>query len=280
MTDDEIDQIAWESLDVTDNQGVQSTVSEQGITHIIHLAGLQIPFCKADPGRGAQVNVVGTVNLLEAARHNQVQGLCYASSLAALGPDTCYPDKPVRDDVNLYPVSLYGVYKLANEGTAKIFWQDWQVGSVGLRPYIVYGVGRDQGMTSDIAKAVLAAAAGKPFHLRFSGPVALQYADDTAKVFIQAAESGHQGAAACNLRGDVIEVEEFVELLLTACPGAKLTIENNNPLPFPSDIDDSGIRNILGELPHTTVEAAIRADLDRFETLLFQGKVDLAQLEN
>jgi len=280
MTREEIDCVNWQTLDVTDTDAVQKTVADNGISHIVHLAGLQIPFCKANPAAGSAVNVTGTVNMFEAARRNQVKGLCYASSLAALGPDSCYPEKPVRDDVNLYPVSLYGVYKLANEGTAKIFWQDWQVGSVGIRPYIVYGVARDQGMTSDLAKAVLAAAAGRSFHIRFSGKVALQYATDTAKIFINAARCEHQGAATCNLRGDVVDVAEFVDLLKQVCPTADITFASDTPLPFPYDLDDSGIRSILGELPHTHLRAAITADLERFEQLLSQGKVDLSQLHN
>ncbi|MEZ4662300.1 MAG: hypothetical protein R2911_32520 [Caldilineaceae bacterium] len=101
-----------------------------------------------------------------------------------LGPAHNYPERPVKDNVPLLPTTLYGVYKVANEGTAQIYWQDWQVGSVGLRPYIVYGVARDQGMTSDIAKAVLATAAGRPFHIRFDGPVGLQHANDVAQMFI------------------------------------------------------------------------------------------------
>ncbi|MFT5112066.1 MAG: UDP-glucuronate 4-epimerase [Parasphingorhabdus sp.] len=280
MTEDEVASINWAKLDVTDHKAVNRLVADNGVTHIVHLAGLQIPFCKANPVVGAAVNVLGTVNVLEAARHNNVQGISYASSLAALGPDSCYPDKPVKDDVTPIPVSLYGVYKVANEGTAKIYWQDWQIGSVGLRPYIVYGVARDQGMTSDIAKAVLAAAAGKPYHIRFSGQVALQYASDTAETFIHSARANYQGSAVCNLRGDVLEVSQFVDILKQICPSARITFEASAPLPFPSDLDDSGIRSILGSLPHTPLEESIKIDLGRFENLLSAGKVNLSQLEN
>src|SRR4051812_36392437 len=135
MSADELAQVKFVKLDVTDLKAVRSVVGENGVTHIVHLAGLQVPFCRANPSLGAAVNVVGTVNIFEAARYNQVKGLAYASSLAVLGPAEEYPEGKVGDDVPLLPQSLYGVYKVANEGTARIYWQDWQVGSVGLRPY-------------------------------------------------------------------------------------------------------------------------------------------------
>jgi nucleoside-diphosphate-sugar epimerase len=144
---------------------------------------------------------------------------------------------------------------------ARLYWQDWQVGSVGLRPYIVYGVGRDQGLTSDIAKAILAAADGQPYHIQFGGEVGLQYADDVAKMFIGAARANYQGAAACNVRNDVVDVAEFVTILQEIVPGAEISYARSRPLPFPADLDDAGLRHILGAVPHTPLDAAIRETL-------------------
>lgn len=281
LSDEELNEkITWAQLDVTDLKAVRNIVDENGVTHIIHLAGLQVPFCRADPSLGSAVNVVGTVNIFEAARHAGVKGLAYASSLAVLGPASKYPAGPIADDVPLLPETLYGVYKVANEGTAKIYWQDWQVGSVGLRPYIVYGVARDQGMTSDIAKAILATTADKPFHIRFDGKVALEHANDVAQMFIACARASYQGATACNLRNDVLEVSTFVDTLKAVAPNAQITYEQNSPLPFPWDLDDSGLRAVIGDVPHTPLEQAIRDDMERFDQLLSDGKLDLAQLEN
>ncbi len=281
LSDDELAQIDFVSLDVTDRKAVERMVAEKGVTHIIHLAGLQVPFCRANPSVGAAVNVVGTVNILEAARAHwgQVKGVAYASSLAVLGPADLYTEKPVKDDVDRIPQTLYGVYKTANEETARIYWQDWQIPTVALRPYIVYGVARDQGMTSDLAKAVLAAVAGRPYHIKFGGPVALQYADDVAKIFIGIARSGYQGAASCNLRNDVVDVADFVAIIKEEIPGAQITWEAGNLLPFPADLDDSGVREILdGYVPHTPLREAIRDTAARFKDLLARDKVDLAQL--
>ena len=132
MSAAELSQVKFAKLDVTDLNAVKQLVADEGVTHIVHLAGLQVPFCRANPSVGAAVNVVGTVNILEAARAHwgQVKGVSYASSLAVLGPTELYPDTPVKDDAPLLPATLYGVYKQANEWTARIYWQDSQIPTI------------------------------------------------------------------------------------------------------------------------------------------------------
>jgi hypothetical protein len=98
-------------------------------------------------------------------------------------------------------------------------------------------------------------------------------------MFIAAARAGYQGAAACNLRNDVLEVADFVKILKAEVPAAQITVTPNSPLPFPFDLDDSGLRRILGNIPHTPLPVAIRETLGRFQVLLARGQIDLKQLE-
>ncbi len=279
LSDAEVAAVDWLSLDVTDTAAVNAMVADHGVTRIVHLAGLQVPFCRADPPLGAAVNVTGTANIFEAARHNGVTGLAYASSLAALGPAELYPDTPVPGTARPAPTTLYGVYKAANEETARIYWQDWQVGSVGIRPYIVYGVGRDQGMSADNAKAILAAAADRPFHIRYDGPVALHHASDAARIFIQAARAGHQGSAVCHIRGDMIDTAAFIDMVKRHAPGAQITHETGKPLPLPADLDESNLRDIIGPVPHLPLDQAIPRDLNMYRALIAAGRIDMTQLD-
>jgi len=280
MTSDELAKITFIQGDIGNTEQVLSLVEQERVTHIVHLAGLQVPACKANPPLGATVNVLGTVNVFEAARRcqGQVQGLAYASSVAALGSNDFYSNRPVSDGVQLHPETLYGVYKMADENVARLFWQDWQIASVGLRPYIVFGVGRDQGLTSDIAKALLAVAAGRSYHIKFGGPVALQYAEDIGRMFIECARSGYPGAAACNVRNDVLDVADFIGMLSAAVPTARVTCEATHPLPFPADLDDSGLHNILETVPHTPLRQAIRGTLSAFQGLLADGRISADNL--
>src|SRR4051812_3248725 len=69
MSEADMAPIAWEQGDIADPARLRAVAEQHGVTAMIHLAALQVPFCKADPVAGAKVNVVGTVNVLETARH-------------------------------------------------------------------------------------------------------------------------------------------------------------------------------------------------------------------
>ncbi|MEO9823689.1 MAG: NAD(P)-dependent oxidoreductase [Paracoccaceae bacterium] len=279
MSDETLGQMTWASLDVTDTKAVADLVANEGVDRIVHLAGLQIPFCRANPALGAAVNVDGTVNVFEAARAAGIKSIAYASSIAVLGPANSYESYPLDDSVLPNPATLYGVYKVANEGTARIYAQDWDVGSIGLRPHSVFGIGRDQGVTADFAKAILAAAIGKPFHIRFGGQVALQHASDVAQAFIDCADAQVEGAFACNQRYDVMSVGDFVELLTDMVPGAQITFDADTPLPVDADLDDSGLRALIGDIQHTPLRTSIEQDIAAYRSLVEAGKIDLSQLD-
>ncbi len=82
MSDEAVAAVNVATGDITDADAFERVVADNGITHIIHLAALQVPFVRANPVGGAAVNVVGTTVVLETAhRHaDQVRGLAFASS--------------------------------------------------------------------------------------------------------------------------------------------------------------------------------------------------------
>ncbi|MBY0395301.1 MAG: NAD(P)-dependent oxidoreductase, partial [Thermoleophilia bacterium] len=146
--------------DVSDPEAVRAAVERLGTTHILHLAGLQTPTCRANPVLGAKVNVIGTLAVFEAAvaLKPQVERVVYASSAAVHGPVESVQSGALGDEVRLSPLTHYGAYKVCNELNAKVYWLDNGISSVGLRPWTVYGVGRDFGMTSEPTKAIKAVA--------------------------------------------------------------------------------------------------------------------------
>src|SRR5215475_8241031 len=87
MDEDEIERAAFVAGDITDGETVSQIVEGREITNIIHLAGLQVPTCRANPRLGAMVNVIGTINIFEAAKNSggRVKRIAYASSAAVFG---------------------------------------------------------------------------------------------------------------------------------------------------------------------------------------------------
>src|SRR5436305_14546079 len=68
-----LEKVQYLQGDVTDLPALRQTVERHCITHIVHLAGLQVPVCRADPLLGAKVNVLGTLAILETVRLSQGQ---------------------------------------------------------------------------------------------------------------------------------------------------------------------------------------------------------------
>jgi len=276
LDDEQLARVKLITGDMRDDAAVERAVKETGATHIIHLAALQVPFCKATPVLGAQVNVVGTVNIFEAAKRAGIKQVVYASSIAVYGMSEEYPDGTVTDQSALHPRNLYGVYKQANEGTARIYWQDDGIASIGLRPYVVYGPGRDQGLTSGPTKAMLAAAAGQGFDIPFGGRCVYQYTQDVARTFIQAARTPFQGAEVLNMRGAVEPMEAIIAAIEAAEPGAKGKITfSGSALALPSDVDDSRLRSLLGEPAETPLAEGVAQTIRIFKQALGSGRINL-----
>lgn len=280
MSDEEIRQVHFVRGDITDAAQITQALREHDVTHIIHLAALQVPFCRADPVLGAQVNVVGTVNLFVAARAAGIQRIVFASSAAVYGVEEEYPAGPLSHDAPLKPRTLYGVYKQANEGTARVFWLDHGISSIGLRPYVVYGAGRDQGLTSTPTKAMLAVVLGQPYHISYGGRFNMQYADDVAKIFIQSARSAFVGADVFNLRGSTPHMQDVVSAICTVKPHmtGKLSYEVKG-LVFPPDLDDTPLVEAIGTLPHTRLIDGVTMTIDILEHAVATGLLSAEHLK-
>jgi nucleoside-diphosphate-sugar epimerase len=282
LTPEQLESVHLLQGDIAQFNDVERAVAGHGITHILHLAGLQVPFCAADPVRGALTNVVGTVNVFEVARRyrEQVKAIVYASSAAVFGPEEAYGSGPIPEGAPLIPATHYGVYKQCNEGNARVYFLNDGLSSVGIRPGTVYGVGRDRGITSGPTKAIKAAVIGHPYTIRYTGGMDMQYVRDTARVFIRSAEAGLTGAKLYTLRGEVMQVRDYLRILSQVVPMAQVLIRaEGKPLPVSYDFDDSALRHDLSDLPQTPVADGIRETAAIFTHLKLAGRLDAKDLE-
>lgn len=254
---------------IEDTAAVKKLVMDEQISHIVHLAAVLMPFCAKNPVEGALINVVGTLNVFEAAREAGIGSrIVYASSSAVWGPTDEYGEGELTEDLPTRPRTHYGVYKAANEGNAKIYFANDGISSIGLRPWTVFGPGRDAGLTADPTLAMRAVAQRQPFQIRLSGHMDLQYTQDVADIFIQCLFSGAQGAHAFNLRGDIIAMDDLVTLLEELRPEAKgLITVAGNPVPVAYRMSDAALVSTVGEVPRTPLRDAVRATIEKFEAL-------------
>jgi nucleoside-diphosphate-sugar epimerase len=276
LESDELDRLTLVQGDITDLATLERVLHEHRITNVVHLAALQVPFCRADPPLGAAVNVVGTVNVFEAVRRSGsiAAPVVYAGSIGMYSPSDVDPvTGRLEEDAEAHPGNHYGVYKRANEGTARIYWADSGVPSVGLRPMTVYGVGRDQGMTSSPTVAIAAAVLGRPFEISFGGATLFQYAEDVAKTLLLASRSEAVGARVFNLGGDAVAIADWVAAIEAAVPEAAGSISvAPTELPFPSAIAHESLAG-LGSIPVTPYREGIAATAAIYRRLAAEGRL-------
>jgi nucleoside-diphosphate-sugar epimerase len=282
LPEEKVKEIGFIQGDVTDLAGLTKAIAQHGITHVVHLAGLQVPTCRADPVLGAKVNVLGTLAVFEAVRASvgQIERLVYASSAAVFGPPEEYPPGRLADDVELRPTTHYGYFKCCNEGNARIYFQDHGLSSIGLRPWTVYGVGRDFGMTSEPTKAIASVALGRKYHISYGGWQDMQFVDDVAKVFVRCLEAPYTGAKSYNVRGDVVDMATFHWALCQVAPAAaELVTYGDRQIAIAYDLDDGALQRDLGPMPKTSLVEGIRRTLEMFKRLHLEGRLDATGLD-
>ena len=279
MNADDIARVRFIIGDITDGAAVLDALTASGSERVIHLAGLQVPTCKADPVAGALVNVVGTLNVFEAAKNNGIKRIVYASSAAVYGMND--DDQPLTETAQCEPTTHYGVFKRTNEGNARVYFLDQGIDSVGLRPLTVYGVNRDTGLTSDPTKAMKSAVLGRRFHIRFSGATDFQYVADTAATFISCADQMPEGAHVFNLHGETVNVEHVAKLInqQVAQSNGDLITFGGPPIPIAAAMDDTAIRKVMTALPSTPLDVGVRETMEKFAALRDQGRLDTSDIE-
>ena len=274
----DIDTITFVEGDVTDQAALERVVRDEEITHIVHLAALQVPSVRAKPVLGMTINVVGSTIVFEVARQfaDQIKSVVYASSIAVYGPASAYTPGPIAHDAPFLPTTLYGVTKVANEQEAKVYWQDNGIRSVGVRPAFVYGPARDVGMTSTPTKAMLAAAAGRPYHISFGGSGFYQHADDVAKALIQGARANIDGAPCFNLGGTRVTMTDVVDAITAAAPESAGTITSeSNQLPFPDEYDGQPLDRAIGPVGWRSFVDGARQTIETFKEAIADNRIDV-----
>jgi nucleoside-diphosphate-sugar epimerase len=264
--------VTFQAADIAEPGAVERAIGEHGITRVIHLAALQVPFVAATPVRGGSVNVMGTLCVLEAVRRarEQVRGLAYASSMAVFGslPDTG-------------PETLYGVFKVCNEESARFYARDYETPSVGLRPCVVYGPARDQGLTAAISHAMKAATLGVAYEIPFGGSVDLQYAEDVARGFIASSLlDTHGEALVFDLHGESVEIDRVIDTIEEILPSsAGLLTHRPEQIPGRVEVDDAPLLAALGyPLEKLDFVEGTRRTLDAFARLRDTGRLSADEI--
>ena len=239
----------------------QVSDAAEGCDAIAHLAALLTPACQADPVRGAHVNLIGTLAVFEAARRHGIRHIAYASSAGVFGPD---------DGETPFPTTLYGAFKLACEGCARAYFADYGIPSVGFRPLVVYGPGREVGSSAGPSIACARAVSNEPYAIPFTGATDMIFVDDVAAAFEAAVTRDVSGAHVFNLHGEIATVEQIIATITRLQPGARLSA-TGAPLPIKPELALHDPTPVLGALPRTSLADGIALTLAHHRAALPTG---------
>jgi UDP-glucose 4-epimerase len=170
------------------------TKASQDCRFLVHLAAQAgVPLSVADPLQDCDVNVLGTLNALIAARDTGVDGFVFASSSAPLGDIT----PPSHEGIVPRPKSPYGASKLAGEGYCSAFAGSYDLATTALRFTNVYGP-YSYHKGSVVAAFCKRASAGEPVVIYGDGSQTRDfiYVDDLCSGITTAMESGAKGTVA------------------------------------------------------------------------------------
>jgi len=247
---EDINKIKFINGDITNYEQVQESIND--MDHVINLAGLMTPDCSSNPILGAKVNVLGSINVFEALKKNNNKFLVYASSAGVFGQkDHYYP----------FPETHYGAYKLAVEGVARAYLNEDGISSVGIRPYVIYGPGREVGGTAGVTLACKAAKQGESYTVNFSGKAGFVYVQDVVDLVEMSIAQIPSGALTFNINGITADVSEFINLIKKNIPLSDIGIEGD-PLSVVDEIRGNEPSKTFKKFKYTSLEDGIKRTID------------------
>jgi nucleoside-diphosphate-sugar epimerase len=273
------------TLDVSDYEAVKTLTPHINPTHIIHLGGYQSPDCSANHPKGMEINVGGTMALLDVAEKlPKLERFVFASSGAVYGKRSQYPDAVIGEAVRLTPPNHYGIWKLAGEHLARFFHDNTDIPTVCLRLNTTYGLGRDKGMTSAPTNAMKAIALGSvnneviPFAMPYHGLENYHYVEDVGEHFAACTLQPFEGYGTFNIKGKTIEVKQFLEIVrqqaealgwgkytdISIAPDAK-------PNMFSHSLSHEQIDRTFQSLPLTDIAEGVKKSLLTFRKKAEEG---------
>ena len=280
-------------LDVANYNAIEEVLLEVNPTHIIHLGAYQSPDCSKYHIQGMEINTGGTMALFDAAEKlSNLQRFVFASSAAVYGMRAMYPNPGIKEDAQLAPPNHYGVWKLAGEHLAHLFYKTTQVPTVCLRINTTFGKGRDKGKTSAPTNALKAITMGAlnnkliPFEMPYDGRENYHFVEDIGSYFAACTLQDYKGFGAFNVKGKTIGIEDFLAIIkeeatkLGMAEFVSLSIaEGAEPNLFVSDLSHEKIDKTFNDLPLTSISEGVSKSLLEFQEMAKKGILEYS-IEN
>jgi nucleoside-diphosphate-sugar epimerase len=232
--DDVKDKIEYVQGDVSDPDLLNATFSKFKPTKIFHLVTIPGNVCENDPVLATKVNVMGFINLMEAARKNGMPQVLYSSSGTTYGEDL-EPGVMLDDKTLQRPASFYGINKVFNESAGRWYRRKHGLDYRGIRYPAICGPGlRAEGVVTYVSAMIELPAKGKPYAIPVGEDIRLSlvYVEDAARALIQLGKAPKEQIKTINyfingVQNPLPATGEMVMMVRKKIPGAKLTFDVN-----------------------------------------------------
>ncbi|GAA4554500.1 NAD(P)-dependent oxidoreductase [Pseudonocardia xishanensis] len=260
------DEVEVVTGDVTDLPRLLSVMKKHRIDRVLHLAAFIAHESHSSPVASFTVNIMGSANVFDAALALDVERVCWASTVNAVGIMPDYDGTPVDEDYRCSPVSPYGAAKYGCEVMAGVYRAERGLDVIGIRPSLAYGLGRLTGGTGLFNDAVRRVAVGEPAVVNDFGrvPHSPIYNRDMAAMFVAGTLAPRTEHHLFNTPVEATYTgEEIAALLRKIRSDADVRVEPFPDYATPAPVmDGSRARAELGFTPRYTLEEGLREMLD------------------
>ncbi|MCG3134558.1 MAG: putative epimerase/dehydratase [Planctomycetes bacterium] len=276
--------VPWASLDVTNAAQVDEALGTSKPDVVFHLAAILSATGEKNPARCWDINMNGTVHVLESARKHCAGQVMFASTIAAFGPGL---GNPVGNDVSMRPTTMYGVTKVAGELLGEYYWNKLKLDFRGVRFPGLINAGKPGGGSSDYSLHMYVTGLEKGAYTAFCRPdttIPLMYMPDAIRALIELAKADRAKLTRCiyNIQGFSPTAEQ-----IAASAARGIRIETGKDVKFgyepdfrqaildswPKELDDSAARRDWGWAPRYGLDAMTRDLVPKIRAMLADGRL-------
>lgn len=268
------------TMDVSDERAIAAVFAGHAdITHCVHLGYVMSAEVEANPSLAVKVNVLGMVNMFEAAVRHKLARLIFTSSETVFGArQSAYGDRPVVEADFCSPadhVFTYGMMKILNEFMARKYVARHGVSIACVRPAVVFGHGRKRGSVLWAEDFASQPAIGKPVRLPFSRNArdTWIYKDDCAEQIVRLALKPELAHFAYNNGGDCVSAKDLAAIVRKWLPEAEIDFDESiASTPLIDWQDGSRLQEEIGFTPRSFSEG-VRAHINEARAEAGLGEV-------
>lgn len=266
LTPEELREITIIQGGLDDRDNLIRVMKENHIDVVLHLAGVLGDIAEKDPEQAVKVNILGTINIFEAALACGIKRVVWASSQSVFGmPDfyqELYHTDLVPNDVVLKPTLVYGATKVFNEFLGEWYYKNRGLETIGLRYTMVFGIARMRGAGQYATNLINKPAEGEKGVVE-NGDTAPNwiYVEDAARATILASQCPNPTTRSFTIGGETKSIRALRDYILTLLPEADIELQ---PGVFPAayNLDCSAAEAELGYRYEYTAEEGVRTTIN------------------